>query len=75
MIFGIPDVLVGYLVGSVITGWLVWKHAVMLGAERCIDRLIDDGYLRHKQHGGDVELIKWNYYEKTEEKSSSQEHE
>lgn len=75
MILGLPDVLVGYVIGSVVTYGLVWKYALMMGADRMIDKLIDDGFLRHKKYGDDIELIKWNHYEKAEEQSSSEEHE
>ena len=49
--------LLPYTLGSVV-GYVLAKRTTV---ESLIDRLIEDGFLRHRQNdNGDVVIIKWN---------------
>lgn len=63
----IQAVFLSYVIGSIVTMFLVKKHFVMVGIESTVDMLIDDGYLKHRKQGDEIILIKHN----DEEESSS----
>ena len=49
--------LLGYSIGSLVTGLLVWKSASMKAIEKTIDNLIENGYLKTRQGKNELEII------------------
>ena len=52
--------LFAYVVGSVFTGFVLYKTGTRNGIETTIDNLITQGFLRHKKTNGEIEILKWN---------------
>ncbi len=52
--------LFAYVVGSVFTGFVLYKTGTRNGIESTIDNLITQGFLRHKKTNGEIEILKWN---------------
>jgi hypothetical protein len=53
--------LLAYIAGSVVTGFMVWKSNSIDAINLTIDKLIEEGYLRvRKGANGDVEILKIN---------------
>ena len=52
--------LFAYVVGSVFTGFVLYKTGTRNGIETTIDNLIAQGFLRHKKTNGEIEILKWN---------------
>jgi|TARA_R110000851_G_C12771974_1_gene534296 hypothetical protein len=50
-----------YLAGSAVTFWLMRNVIEKVLIERCIDKLIADGFLKSKIDAkGETEILKWN---------------
>ena len=59
-----PDwtwLLLAYIAGSAVTGFMVWKSNSIDAINLTIDKLIEDGYLRvRKDANGEIEILKIN---------------
>lgn len=56
----------GYIIGSVVTWFLVSASSRQAGIEATIDSLIEQGFLRHRRKAnGEIEILKWNDLEDT----------
>ena len=60
------EVLWSYLIGSIVTWFLVSNSYRRQGIEATIDSLVANGFLRHrKQADGEIEILKWNDLDST----------
>jgi len=51
------EVLVGFLVGSIATGWIVWGYAGKVATEATINVLADQGYIRYtRRDNGEIQI-------------------
>ena len=50
---------VAYVAGSVSTFFLIYNAIAHKVTDKCISKLIDDGYLKTKQNGNETEVLKW----------------
>ena len=59
-----PDstwLVLAYIAGSVVTGFMVWKSNSIDAINLTIDKLIEEGYLRvRKGANGEIEILKIN---------------
>jgi len=60
------EVIWAYIIGSVVTWFLVSGSYRRAGIEATIDSLIENGFLRHRRKAdGEIEILKWNDLEST----------
>lgn len=52
-----------YSVGSMVTGYLVNRNNYLNVVENTIDKLIEDGYIKTRGFGKDLELLKHTEWE------------
>jgi hypothetical protein len=49
-------VLIGYVVGSVVTGFMAFKHGVTRGSGLTIDILVSKNFVKWRKVNGEIEL-------------------
>ena len=51
-----------YVSGSVVTGWMVWRTAVVNSIAFTVDNLVQSGFLRYRRlSNGEIEILKYDH--------------
>jgi hypothetical protein len=55
-------IALAYVIGSIATVMLTYKSITIKAIENTIDKLCDDGFIRHrKKNNGEIELLKYDH--------------
>ncbi len=49
-------VIIGYVVGSIVTGFMAFKHGVIRGSGLTIDILVSKNFVKWRRVNGEIEL-------------------
>jgi len=53
------EVLIGYMAGTIVTGFIVWRFVSNLATEATVNVLADTGYIKHKYDAeGEITIYK-----------------